>query len=301
MSILLAAAVILLLLILIPVIAILIYNYYYYHILYPKRDIRGQTILITGGASGFGRRQADLYAKLGAKLIIWDINETLLEKAKQELSPITSVRIAKVDVSDREAVDAAAVEAGPIDILVNNAGIMNGQYVLDLTDAQIERVTAINQLAHFWTIRAFLPGMIARNSGQIVALCSFGGVAGCPRLADYAATKFAVAGLMESLTLELREKKVNVRTTTVFPFWARTGLYDMDKTPVVREGLPTLSAEFVAKETVEGVVRGEPAVWIPTILRVFVGSRIFPYQVPLRIVEGTMFGFLTDILRWQAR
>jgi hypothetical protein len=62
-----------------------LYEFYYYHVRYPKRDLAGKTILITGGAAGLGRSQADRFAKLGAKLILWDVNVAQLEKSAEGL------------------------------------------------------------------------------------------------------------------------------------------------------------------------------------------------------------------------
>jgi all-trans-retinol dehydrogenase (NAD+) len=270
----------------------------YYKSLYPKRDIRGETILITGGASGIGRAQADVFAKLGAKLILWDVNSELLEKAREELSAVTSVRIAVVDVSKREAVAAAAVEAGPIDVLVNNAGIVNGKPILQLSDTQIERIVAINELAHFWTIRAFLPGMLERDKGQIVCISSQAGLTGCARLADYSATKHALVGLMESLTLELRQMKSKVIATTVCPYFVRTGLFDFNDKELLQPTLPVMTPEFVAQEIVDGVVRGIEHINIPGLLRWIVGiARLMPYQLQLGVFEGTFITGLVEILR----
>jgi all-trans-retinol dehydrogenase (NAD+) len=287
----------LLVLVLLVFLAYKLYVHCYLPILYPRRDIRGEVVLITGGAGGIGRSQADAFAKLGAKLILWDVNQALLEKAQEELGAITDVRTAVVNVASREAVAAAAAEAGPVDVLVNNAGIVNGKLLLDLSDAQIERIVAINEVSHFWTIRAFLPGMLERDRGQIVCIASQAGTNGYARLADYSATKHALIGLMESLTFELRERRSSVRTTTVCPYFVRTGLFDFDKRELISDALPVMTPEFVAQEIVDAVVRGIHRVDIPRVLRWFTAIRLLPYHLQLRILEGTLFTGLIGIVR----
>jgi all-trans-retinol dehydrogenase (NAD+) len=250
---------------------------------YQPRDIRGETVLITGGAGGIGRCLADRFAKLGANLIIWDVNDALLEKAKEELGAVTTVAVANVDVSDREAVNAAAAQAGEIDILVNNAGILYGKPFLELTDDQLVRIVNINQLGNYWTIRAFLPAMIRRKRGHLVCMSSQGGLTGAVNLADYSSTKHALKGLMESLHLEFRKQKVDIKITTVFPFYARTTLFDADA--LLGKEYPTLTPGFVADEMVDAVVRGIPHLSVPKILRWLPALRLLPYEKQLEVLE----------------
>jgi all-trans-retinol dehydrogenase (NAD+) len=242
---------------------------------------------------------ADRFAELGAQLVIWDVSDELLAKAQKELGAVTSVRVAKVDVSNREAVYEAARQVGAIDILVNNAGIFNGKEFLELTDVQLERIVKINQLASYWTIRAFLPGMIDRNHGHLVCTCSQAGRTGTGNLADYSSTKHALTGLMESLHLELRKQKVNIKITTVFPYFARTTLFDTDS--FLGTGFPVMTPEFVADEMIDGIVRGIPTVDIPKALRWFSLLRLFPYHIQLGILEGSistpMFGMMTKMIK----
>lgn len=87
-----------------------------------------------------------------------------------------------VDVADRRAVyrAAAAQQAlAPVSILVNNAGVVSARGILELTDAQIERCLRVNTLAHFWTVRAYLPAMLAARRGALISIAS---VLGAPRL-----------------------------------------------------------------------------------------------------------------------
>jgi all-trans-retinol dehydrogenase (NAD+) len=189
------------------------------------------------------------------------------------------------------------VEASDIDILINNAGIVNGKSLLELTAVQVQRILAINTFSQFLTIKAFLPGMLERNSGHIVSISSQAGIIGYSRLSDYSASKHALLGLMESLALELREKNSAVVTTTVCPYFVRTGLFDFDKGGVVPSVMPVMTQDFVADQIVEGVVRGEPRVVIPKVLRWLVAMRLLPYHLQLRVLEGTFFTSLIGIIQ----
>lgn len=113
-----------------------------------------------------------------------------------------------VDVSDREAVYRTAAkvreEIGPVDILINNAGVVCCKTMLDLPDKVIENTFAVNILAHYWTIKSFLPDMIRQKRGHIVTIASVTGMVGIYGCTDYSATKFACIGLHESLYCELK-------------------------------------------------------------------------------------------------
>ena len=198
-------------------------------------DIRGKRALITGGASGIGRLLATKLAEDGAKLVLWDIDAAGLERAKSELqSAGFDVATQVCDLTKREDIAAAARETqadiGPVDILVNNAGIVSGDSLLELSDADIERTFQVNTLALFWTVRAFLPSMLERDSGHIVTIASAAGLAATARLTDYCSSKFAAVGFDESLRLELKKSGSKVVTTVVCPYFIDTGMFDGVKT-----------------------------------------------------------------------
>lgn len=178
------------------------------------KKVDQDVVLITGAGSGLGRAIALKYAKLNAHLVLWDINQAGLNETHAlvlgEYVKIKSDRACLcyiVDVSDRNQVQAQAQQVYKdlnaakksadepdryVSVLVNNAGILYGKYLMDLTDEQIERIFKINTLAHFWTVRAFLPMMIERERGHIVEIASMGGLAGTLKQVDYCSTKFAI-------------------------------------------------------------------------------------------------------------
>ena len=192
--------------------------------------INNKHVLITGGASGIGRRLALRCAEIGAAVTIWDLDEAGAQAVAAEAaaarrparcapSPATSATASR----SPRAPPRSSPPRAPVDILVNNAGVVSGKPLLELTDEHIERTFRVNTLALFWTTKAFLPAMVARGSGHIVTVASAAGLIGSPRETDYAASKFAAVGFNEALRLELKRSAPGVKTTVVRPFYIDTG------------------------------------------------------------------------------
>ncbi len=237
-------------------------------------ELRESTVLITGAASGIGRRMALLAAERGANVVAWDLDGTGLDKLAADAGGVVTTHV--VDVTDPDAVRRAAVAAGPVDVLVNNAGVVAGRRLLDLTDRQIERVMAVNALAPFWCTRAVLPGMVDRGRGHIVTIASMAATMGVPKLVDYAASKHAAYGFAESLRVELAGVAPEVRTTVVLPFYINTGMFAGASTRIPWL-VPILEEAEVAERIIRAVERNEDRVMLPPIGRVaFVGQLLPP-------------------------
>jgi all-trans-retinol dehydrogenase (NAD+) len=188
-----------------------------------------------------------------------------LEEAREELSNHGEVASYACDISDKEKVYALAqkvqAEFGSIDILVNNAGVVKSDPFLEKPDEVIERTVAVNLLAHFWTMKAFLPGMVAKKEGHVVNMASAGGLLGVPYISDYCATKFAVVGLTESLRQEFKLRGLRkIRFTYVCPNTVGTGMFAGAK-PV--KGTKLLSAEDVTTRIVQGIRKGSSFIGVP--------------------------------------
>ncbi|XP_054729793.1 17-beta-hydroxysteroid dehydrogenase 13 [Anastrepha obliqua] len=224
-----------------------------------KIDVKGQTVLITGTGHGIGKELALQYSALGAKLICWDVNEEANQQTVKEIKAYGGEAHAYTcNVIKREEINALAEqnkkEHGFINIIVNNAGIMPCHPILEHTETEIRNMFDINVLAHLWIIQAFLPDMIARNEGHIVALSSCAGFFGLPNLVPYCSTKFAVRGLMEALSEELRQKypQNKIKLTTIYPYMVDTGLC---KRPHFR--FPALFKLVKPKDAAAGIIRAQ--------------------------------------------
>jgi NAD(P)-dependent dehydrogenase (short-subunit alcohol dehydrogenase family) len=170
----------------------------------------GKCAAITGAASGIGRAIAEAFADVGARLFLMDINGAALEAAAGALPG--DVRTHEVDVTDPDAVNAAADVCGIADILINSAGIVVLHGALDVADEDWRRVMDVNVNGTFWPSRAFGAGMVDRGRGSIVNLGSMSGIiVNRPQTAaSYMASKGAVHMLTKALATEWADKGVRV-------------------------------------------------------------------------------------------
>lgn len=190
-------------------------------------SITGKIALVTGAGKGIGRAVALALAHEGVHVGLLartasDLQELAAEIAK--LGVKTSSVVA--DVADRAAVDAAVAqvqqELGPIDILLNNAGIGTFGKFLEMEPAQWEHIIQVNLMGTYYVTRAVLPGMIERQTGDIINISSTAGQRGAAVTSAYSASKFAVLGLTESLMQEVR--KHNIRVSALTPSTVATPL-----------------------------------------------------------------------------
>jgi all-trans-retinol dehydrogenase (NAD+) len=245
---------------------------------------KDKNILITGAGSGLGRRMALSMAREGGHLIVWDINASSVENVLKELKLASGKDHlgSTCDVSDSEQVYAAAEtakrEAGPVDILINNAGVVSGRHFLDCSDEQLRKTLGVNTLSLFWTAKAFLPAMIARNSGHIVTVASAAGTIGVSRLADYCASKFAAVGFDESLRAELAQIAPGVKTTVVCPYYIGTGMFEGVRTrfPFL---LPILNECYAADRMVDAIRNQRPRLMMPPLVYTVPLLRLLPVRV----------------------
>ncbi|XP_045181114.1 protein dhs-3-like [Mercenaria mercenaria] len=244
------------------------------------KDVSGETVLITGAGSGIGRLMAVRFAKLKCRLVLWDVNQKGNEETLSMCREYgVTAKAYKIDLCDRDDVFNVAnkvkEEVGQIDILVNNAGIVTGKKFLDCSDTMIQKTMEVNTMAHFWTVKSFLPDMIKRNHGHIVNIASSAGLVGVTGLADYCASKFAAVGFDESLRFELESLgKDGIYTTVVCPFFINTGMFEGAKTrfPLL---LPIVEPEYAANKVVDAVLCNQAMLLIPRILYFFFAIKGF--------------------------
>ena len=256
-------------------------------------DFPGQTVLITGAASGLGKLLARGAAAAHASVVLWDINGAGAEALAGELRAAGApwVDASVVDVSDRAAVYAAAeallARQRPVDILVNNAGIVTGRPLLDIPDERIQATFAVNTLALYWTTKAFLPEMIRRRRGHIVTIASAAGLIGVARQSDYSASKHAAVGFDESLRSELRRSAPFVKTTVVCPYYIDTGMFRGVKSRFPRL-LPILQEQKVADRVLRAIRHDERRVLMPPLVRLLPAMRLLPAPLFDRVAD--LFG-----------
>ncbi|CAI1702211.1 SDR family oxidoreductase [Serratia entomophila] len=159
-------------------------------------DLTGKRVLITAAGQGIGFTTARLFAAAGAEVIASDINTERLQGS-------AGIRALQLNATDPAAIAAAAESIGPIDVLFNCAGVVHSGSILECSEEQWAFALDLNVTAMFRTIRAFLPGMLARGKGSIINMSSVASsIKGVPNRFAYGASKAAVIGLTRSVAAD---------------------------------------------------------------------------------------------------
>ena len=190
-------------------------------------NFKERTAVVTGGAQGFGFDIAKRFLDSGAKVIIWDIDPKMIEKAVKDLNnPNLSSNI--VDVSNIKEVEKCVnniLKNSNIDILINNAGITGPTASLWEYDIEMwKKVVEINLMGTFNCCRTIVPNMIKNNYGRIVNVASVAGKDGNANASAYSVGKAGAIGLTKSLGKELADKNIAVNAVT--PAGAKTRILD---------------------------------------------------------------------------
>ena len=244
------------------------------------KQLKGKNILITGGASGIGKIMTRLFLEREAKVIIWDINQTNIDKTVLGFSELGDISGYKVDVSNIEEVQAIAKkvkqEKGVVDVIINNAGIVIGKYFHEHTAQDISRTMDINANAPMNVTLKFLPDMMEQNSGHICNIASSAGLISNPKMSVYAASKWSVIGWSDSLRVEMKQLKKNIDVTTVLPYYINTGMFDG-----VKSKIPILEPEHVAIKIVKAIENNRKILTLPGYIYRFtrLGQAIMPINL----------------------
>jgi hypothetical protein len=190
---------------------------------------RGLTALVTGASSGIGRLLALRLAQEGARVALVARREVELEAVAAEIRARSGeALVLPCDIADSSQVAAAAGRAlerfGAIDILVNNAGYGGQRTFLDWDIEDMERIMRVNYFGTLYFTKALLPRMIERGRGWVVFVSSVTGRIASPEKTAYAATKFAMTGFAEALSMEVEEAGVHL--LTVYPGVVRTPFFN---------------------------------------------------------------------------
>jgi NAD(P)-dependent dehydrogenase (short-subunit alcohol dehydrogenase family) len=231
-----------------------------------------KTIFITGAASGMGRETARLFAKKGWFVGAYDVNKNGLKSLQEELGKENCL-VRRLDVTDRADYRAALDEFAPaaggrLDILFNNAGIGRGGPFDQQPFEDILAVVQVNLIGVLNGIYEAVPLLKATPGSMCFSTSSSSATFGMPGIAVYSATKHAVKGLTEALSVEF--KAYGIKVADVLP-----GLIDT----------PILPPEAVANAPKEGMFRLIPPSEVAKVVWAAYGSEKLHWYVPEDIAE----------------
>jgi 3-oxoacyl-[acyl-carrier protein] reductase len=180
----------------------------------------GQTVVVTGGASGFGLGIARKFSDQSAQVVIADVNRELGEEAIQD---IENAQFIPCDVSSRESVSSLFGQLDKVDVLINNAGITHEPSPAEeISEEDFDRVFAVNAKSVFLTCQSVLPMMKTAGQGVILNIASTAGVSPRPHLAWYNASKGWMITATKSLAVELAP--FHIRVNAINPVAGETPL-----------------------------------------------------------------------------
>lgn len=208
--------------------------------------LAGKVAIVTGAASGFGQGIAERFAAEGAKLIVNDVNADNGERVAAGIrSAGGDAHFLRADVS-RGADVAALLEGtiarfGQLDIVVNNAGVSHrNQSMLDVEEAEFDRVYAINVKSLYWSARHMVPYFKTRGGGVFVNIASTAGVRPRPGLVWYNGSKGAAIVTSRAMAVELAP--FGIRVNVINPVAGETPLL----ATFMGEDTPAQRAKFLA-------------------------------------------------------
>ncbi len=250
------------------------------------QSVKGTNVLITGAAMGLGKLFATNAVKEGAAtVVLWDVNETVLKETAAELEAAGgTIQYDVVDVTSQdrvtEAADRVRADVGTIHVLFNNAGIVRGNKYFWENDPRDFLLTMnVNSIGPMLVAREFLPAMVSSGkSCRLVNIASSAGLNAIPKMAAYAASKWAAIGFSDSVRLELEQAgHDHVRITTVCPTYINTGMFEGAKGILFT---PMLEQQDVVSETWSAMLAGQPFVVIPWTSRM---NKVLAGVLPVKL------------------
>jgi len=193
-------------------------------------ELQGQVAIVTGAGRGIGRATALELARLGADIVIAELDAGGADKTAALVKDLgRRAVVVPTDVTKRAdlatMVERTRAALGRIDVLVNNAGIYRAAATLDVTEEHWDAIMTINAKAVFFATQAVLPVMIAQKSGSIVSLASMAGKIGSRTNLPYNASKAAVISMTKSLALA--HAADGIRVNCVCPGFVETDMWTM--------------------------------------------------------------------------
>lgn len=255
----------------------------------------GKIAVITGASSGMGRLLALRMAREGARVALAARREQHLKELAVDIEKAGSeAMVIPCDVAERDQVFAAAERIlkhfGHVDVLVNNAGYGHHRRFLEWDLDDMERLLKVNFLGSVYWTKALLPQMVERHTGWIVFMASVAGKIGVPDESAYVASKFAMVGLAEALSLEVEDAGVHV--LTVCPGAINTDFFDAEALermpPVARRSM--IEPERVIAAIMRALARGQREVTVPPMIAAGYVVRALAPEFMRRNVKRTTIG-----------
>lgn len=231
------------------------------------KNFKDKVAVITGGASGFGREFASIGASLGMKLVLADVQQDALDKAKGELEAQgAQVLAVRCDVRKAEQVqalaDATMERYGAVHLVFNNAGVASGGLVWENSVADWEWVLGVNLWGVIHGVRVFTPLMLecakkeAGYEGHIVNTASMAGLLNAPNMGVYNVSKHAVVSLSETLYQDLQLVKAPIGASVLCPYFVPTGIHQShrNRPEDVKENAAPTTSQVVAQAVSEKAV-----------------------------------------------
>ena len=223
-------------------------------------ELTGKVAVVTGAAQGIGKAVAETLARLGADVVVADLQIEKAEATAKELAAQTGRRTIAVQVnvadidSAKAMIDAVIAEFGRVDILVNNAGITRDNLIMRMDEGDWDLVLDVNLKGAFNCTKAIIRRMMKQRYGRIVNMASVSGVAGQAGQANYSSSRAGLIGFTKALAKEVGSR--NITVNAVAPGFIETDLtadlpeeikeMGVKLTPLGRFGQPQDVAHAVA-------------------------------------------------------
>lgn len=186
--------------------------------------VDGKVAIVTGGASGMGKADAQLLAAEGARVVVADLNEADGQAVAAAIGDnAIFLRLNVTDEENWKSVIAATVEKfGQLDILVNNAGVIALGSIVDTELESWRMVNAVNSDGVFLGCKHAIPAMAESGGGSIINMSSVAAIHGQSFVAAYTASKGAVRALTKNIAMFCKEQKNGIRCNSVHPDGVKT-------------------------------------------------------------------------------
>ncbi len=193
-------------------------------------DFLGKTVVVTGSGRGIGRTIAERFAKLGARVVISDLDQAVVEQVASEISPdAIGIKANVTEAADVERLFEQVLAAfGSVDVVVNNAGVTRDGLAVRMEEKDWDMVLDINLKGAFLVTKSAARIMMKQRSGRLVNISSIIGLQGNAGQSNYSASKAGLIGLTKSVAKELGSRGITVNAVA-------PGFIDTDMTRSLSE------------------------------------------------------------------